>query len=94
MQLSGNFWCHRCFQDWKLHALFMLNHICVWAKCVSPISRPFSVFLPPRTISLSAGNVILGKPDTHYLFFLLASLRVAPLRLSNLLTQADRLHIH
>lgn len=28
---------------------------------------------------MSAGNVILGKPDFHYLIFLLASLQVIPL---------------
>lgn len=74
----------------------MLSNICVCGcKCVCtpessfPLADHFQPPPPPRTISLSAGNVILGKPDSHYLCFLLASLQVIPLRISNLLTQAE-----
>lgn len=63
-------------------------------ECVSTlepsfISRPSSVFPHPGPSSLSAGNVILGKPDSHYLCFLLDSLQVIPLGISNLLLQAS-----
>ena len=52
------------------------------------LSRPFSVFPHPWPFSLSAGNVILGRPDFHYLCFLSAKLQLIPLRISNLLIQA------
>lgn len=64
-------------------------------KCVCtpessfPLADHFQSPPHPGPFSLSAGNVILGKPDFHYLCFLLASLQVIPLRISNMLTQAE-----
>lgn len=66
---ANKFHLSQVLSGFEPHALFVLSNVCLSVRTHEssfPLADQFQPSPHPGPFSLSAGNVILGKPDSHY----------------------------